>query len=57
MWQFDLKLTKISMRSKGIDVAEICGKFGGGGHTFAAGCTIKAGVKDAVAKLLREIKL
>ena len=55
--EVDLKLTKISMRSKGIDVAEICGKFGGGGHTFAAGCTIKAGVKDAVAKLLREIKL
>lgn len=44
------------MRSKGIDVAEVCAKFGGGGHTFAAGCTIKAGVKDAVAKILREIK-
>ena len=55
--EVDSKLTKISMRSKGIDVAEICGKFGGGGHTFAAGCTIKAGVKDAAAKVLREIKL
>ena len=55
--EVDTKLTKISMRSKKVDVAEICGKFGGGGHTFAAGCTIKAGVKDAVEKLLREIKL
>ena len=55
--EVDTKLTKISMRSNNVDVAEICGKFCGGGHTFAAGCTIKAGVKDAVEKLLREIKL
>lgn len=55
--EVDTKLTKMSMRSKKADVAEICGKFGGGGHTFAAGCTIKAGVKDAIEKLLREIKL
>ena len=55
--EVDSKLTKISMRSKKTDVAEICSKFGGGGHTFAAGCTIKAGVKDAVVKILREIKL
>lgn len=53
--EVDTKLTKISMRSKGIDVAKICSSFGGGGHTFAAGCTIKASVKDAIAKLLREI--
>lgn len=55
--EVDTKLTKISMRSKTIDVAEICSKFGGGGHTFAAGCTIKLPVKDAVNKLLKEIKL
>ena len=55
--EVDTKLTKISMRSKKIDVAEICSKFGGGGHTFAAGCTIKAGVKDSIKKLLEEIKL
>lgn len=55
--EVDTKLTKISMRSKGLDVAEICSKFGGGGHTFAAGCTIKASVKDSIDKLLREIKL
>ena len=55
--EVDAKLTKISMRSKCFDVAEICSHFGGGGHTFAAGCTIKANVKDSVEKLLREIKL
>lgn len=55
--EVDTKLTKISMRSKKTDVAEVCSKFGGGGHTFAAGCTIKASVKDAIEKLLKEIKL
>ena len=55
--EVDTKLTKISMRSKGLDVAEIFSKFGGGGHTFAPGCTIKASVKDSIDKLLREIKL
>jgi phosphoesterase RecJ-like protein len=45
------------MRSKKIDVAEICSKFGGGGHTFAAGCTIKASLKESVNKLLKEIRL
>ena len=43
------------MRSKKTDVAEICSKFGGGGHTYAAGCTIKANVKDSVGKLLKEL--
>ena len=55
--EVDTKLTKISMRSKNIDVAEICTKYGGGGHTFAAGCTIKSGMKESVEKLLKEIKL
>ena len=55
--EVDTKLTKVSMRSKKTDVAEICAKFGGGGHTFAAGCTIKANIQDSIEKLLREIKL
>ena len=55
--EVDTKLTKISMRSKQIDVAKICSEFGGGGHTFAAGCTIKASVKDSIKKLLKEITL
>ena len=55
--EVDSKLTKISMRSKTVDVAKICEVFGGGGHTFAAGCTIKASIKDSIAKILKEIKL
>lgn len=48
--------TKISMRSKDIDIAKICEKFGGGGHTNAAGCTIKKPLKIAVDKILEEFK-
>lgn len=48
--------TKISIRSKFADVAEICGVFGGGGHKFAAGCTIKLPVEQAVKKILEEIR-
>lgn len=55
--EVDSKTTKVSMRSKHLDVAKICTEFGGGGHTFAAGCTIKASVKDSVEKLMREINL
>ena len=55
--EVDTKLTKISMRSKNADVAAICSKFGGGGHTFAAGCTIKNSVKDSINKILKEIEL
>ncbi len=48
--------TKISMRSKVIDIASICESFGGGGHKLASGCTIKCGVKEAVNKVLEEIR-
>ena len=48
--------TKISMRSKQVDVAEICEKFGGGGHKLAAGCTIKSSVNEAIKKVLEEIR-
>ncbi len=46
------KLCKISMRSKEYDVAEICSVFGGGGHSKAAGCSIKSNVENAVKKIL-----
>ena len=55
--EVESKMTKVSMRSKTLDVAKICEQFGGGGHTYAAGCTIKASVKDSIEKLLKEIKL
>ena len=54
--EVDSKTTKVSMRSKTIDSAKICEKFNGGGHTFAAGCTIKSNIKTATKKLLEEIR-
>lgn len=49
-------LTKFSMRSKTADVSAICAVFGGGGHKLAAGCVIKASVKNAVEKVLAQIE-
>ena len=54
--EVDSKTSKISMRSKKTDVAKICAIFNGGGHTFAAGCTIKNDVETSVKKLLNEIE-
>ena len=48
--------TKISMRSKEKDVAEVCKKFDGGGHKLAAGCTIKCGIDEAIKKILGTIQ-
>lgn len=53
--EVDSKICKISMRSKNVDIAKICSAFGGGGHKFAAGCTIKSPCNDAILKLLDEI--
>ncbi len=50
------RISKISMRSKDIDVSEICAVFGGGGHTCAAGCVIKSAPGTAANKILDEIR-
>ena len=54
--EVDSKTCKISMRSKTADISAVCAKFGGGGHKFAAGCTVKASCVDSVKKLLVEIE-
>ncbi len=54
--EIDSKTTKISMRSKIADVSDICAVYNGGGHKFAAGCTIKADIKSAVKKILKVIE-
>lgn len=54
--EVDAKTCKISMRSKNVDLTKISSKFGGGGHKFAAGCTIKSSCNEAVKKLLAEIE-
>lgn len=52
----DNQSTKVSLRSKNINVAEIAEAFGGGGHKYAAGCTIQKPPKIALEKLLQLIK-
>ena len=54
--EVDENTTKASLRSKTIDVSNIAGIFGGGGHTFAAGCTLRKPVDIACNKLLEEIQ-
>lgn len=44
--------TKISLRSKGIDISKIAGFFGGGGHKLAAGCIIEKSPEDALQEIL-----
>ncbi|KAB2832414.1 MAG: bifunctional oligoribonuclease/PAP phosphatase NrnA [Candidatus Brocadia sp.] len=52
---------KVSFRSRdGFDVNEIAGKFGGGGHKYAAGCEIEgniAGVQQIVVEALEKALL
>ncbi len=47
-------ITKVSIRSDthDIDVSAVMGKFGGGGHKMAAGCTMDLPVSEAPAQLL-----
>ncbi len=47
---------KASFRSNSIDIAEICMLFGGGGHKFAAGCTIDAPLEEVKKVLIEETK-
>lgn len=58
MYAVSDKAFKISLRSKGLtDVSVIAGKFGGGGHARAAGCTIE-GDSDTIAKsVVKEIAM
>lgn len=48
----DDKSIKASMRSTGFDVAAVAQKFGGGGHTRAAGCSPKAESAEEGARLI-----
>ncbi len=48
--------SKVSMRSKTKDIAQVCSAFGGGGHKLAAGALIKASPEKAVLQILKEIK-
>ena len=48
-------LYRVSLRSNSIvDVSEVASKFGGGGHTRAAGCDIEGPLESSIRKLVRE---
>jgi len=55
-WQpFDV--CRVSLRSKGaVDVRAIATRWGGGGHTNAAGCTIAGPFKDTKAQMLKALE-
>ena len=46
---------RVSMRSKGTDVATIANSLGGGGHIRAAGCTLKTSIDEATKILVEAI--
>ncbi|MDR1663196.1 MAG: bifunctional oligoribonuclease/PAP phosphatase NrnA [Endomicrobium sp.] len=47
--EVDGKTTKVSLRSvRNFNLLKVVCEFGGGGHKNAAGCTINAGIKEAV---------
>ncbi len=47
---------KVSMRSKKVDITKIVSKWQGGGHSKAAGCTIRKPLNIALEELLTEVK-
>jgi phosphoesterase RecJ-like protein len=49
---------RVSMRSKdeSVDVCAICQKFGGGGHTLAAGARVRGSLPEVEEKVLEEIR-
>lgn len=48
---------KVSLRSRdGFDVNTIAGKFGGGGHKYAAGCEIKGTITEVQRIILDELE-
>lgn len=50
------EVTRVSMRSATVDVAQVALGFGGGGHIRAAGCTIYAPVEEAREQLLAKLR-
>ncbi len=49
---------RVSMRSKSdrVDVCAICAKFGGGGHTLAAGARVRGTLAEVEEKVLGTIR-
>lgn len=55
--EIDDRRTKVSLRSKnGINVSAIAGRYGGGGHFNASGCSIMKSLDDTRVELLAILK-
>lgn len=55
--EIDKNNYKISFRSKNyINVSEIAATFGGGGHKFAAGCTLSGDLENILNKIIERFK-
>jgi phosphoesterase RecJ-like protein len=49
---------RLSIRSKGrLDVAQVAGGFGGGGHRSASGCTLDGPLATAMARILKQLRI
>jgi phosphoesterase RecJ-like protein len=48
------KITRVSLRGKDVNVADIASKFGGGGHRFAAGLKTSIALDDLKRALIIE---
>lgn len=53
--EYSANTYKVSMRSKGFNVREVCQYFGGGGHIVASGCMISGFLEDVIEKIVRVI--
>ena len=53
--QVEANLTRVSFRSKEIDVEKVALSFGGGGHKKASGCSIYAPLKEAEKVILEAV--
>ena len=49
-------VSKLSMRSRSMNIAQICSNFGGGGHKLAAGAVIYENVQNTVKAVLEELR-
>ncbi len=53
----DANTTRVSFRSRNVDVSRLALSFGGGGHIRAAGCTVYGGLREAKNKVLAAANL
>ena len=53
LWERENGETRLSMRSRQMNVLNIAEYFGGGGHKLAAGATVSGTFEEALEKVLK----